>query len=191
MRRNVPASARGPALGQSQSMFLTFFGANKPDIYLSVLLNTTTEVLPQLRVFKPLCLLLHCGDGEKRHRYTQLAIQRNVSGNFDKKFLLFFSNRRRVKIEGHFPDIKISLPDSFKCCSPSMIWRREQRLGRKIAFGRGEEALLSPVEIPSRFGCILCVCVFDNQSLYAHRVFSKNKGQQKSSSWKWTALYRR
>lgn len=30
MRRNVPASAWGPALGQSQIMFLSFFGANEP-----------------------------------------------------------------------------------------------------------------------------------------------------------------
>jgi len=89
-------------------------------IYLSVILNARAEVFPQLRAFKPLSLLLHCGDQESRHRYTQPAMEGNVSGNFDKKFLLFFSNRRSVKIEGCFPDTKISLPDSFKFCSPNV-----------------------------------------------------------------------
>lgn len=100
-----------------------------------------------------------------------------------------FSSVRRVKIKWHFPDIKIILLASFKCCSPEMFQGREERLGKKITFGKWwsdfPQPRGSPVQVWLHYvGLIIEVFICRGV------ILIRTRGNKKSSGWKWAALCR-
>lgn len=100
-----------------------------------------------------------------------------------------FSSVRRVKIRWHFPDIKIILLASFKYCSPEIFQQREERLGKKIAFGEQwsdfPQAHGSPVQVWLHY-----VGLIIKAFICTGLILIRTRGNKKSSNWKWAALYK-
>lgn len=95
----------------------------------------------------------------------------------------------RIKIKWHFPDIKIILLVSYRCCSREIFQRREKIVGKNTALREWWRDFLQPRGCPVQFwlhyvGLITKVFICTGVTLIGMR------GNKKSSIWKWISLYR-